>query len=179
MTQLDPPTTRNARRAAKTGPREGDAYWFYGDLAIVRSPEGALPVIIEHHIGPGASAPLHVHTAVDDSFYLVSGELALRCGDDTFVARAGDYVSLPKGVPHTLHVMSPEEAVLLQTHDGPDFLNFIRAVGIPASQPKPDLATMDFEAMNVIAGQTGQPVIGPPMSEDEAAAIVSSAGTSL
>jgi hypothetical protein len=143
---------------AKTGPREGDAYWFYGDLAIVRSPEGALPVIIEHHIGPGASAPLHVHTAVDDSFYLVSGELAL---------------------PHTLHVMSPEEAVLLQTHDGPDFLNFIRAVGIPASQPKPDLATMDFEAMNVIAGQTGQPVIGPPMSEDEAAAIVSSAGTSL
>lgn len=159
------------RRAAKTGPGQGDAYWFYGDLAIVRSPEGALPAIIEHHVGPGARAPLHVHTDVDDSFYLISGELVLRCGDDTFVARAGDYVSLPKGVPHSLGNSGTEEAVLLQTHDGPSFLNFIRAIGVPATQPRPDPATMDIGAMNQIAGETGQPVLGPPMSDEEAAAI--------
>jgi mannose-6-phosphate isomerase-like protein (cupin superfamily) len=163
------------RRAARTAPREGEAYWFYGDLAVVRSPDGALPVIIEHHLGPGASAPLHVHTGVDDSFYLISGELALRCGDDRFVARAGDYVSLPKGVPHTLYVTSPHEAVLLQTHDSADFLNFIRAVGVPAAQPKPDVATLDFAAMNAVAARTGAPVIGPPMSSEEALAIVSGA----
>ena len=122
--------TRSTRRGARTGPCEGQAYWFYGDLAVLRSPEGALPVIIEHHLGPGASAPLHVHTAVDDSFYLLSGELALRVGDDEFVARAGDYLSLPKGVPHTLRVVSEDQAVLLQTHDGPDFLQFIQAVGV-------------------------------------------------
>jgi len=168
-TALTPAT----RRAAKTAPGDGEAYWFYGDLAIVRSPEGALPVIIEHHIGPGASAPLHVHTAVDDSFYLVSGELAVRCADQTFVARAGDYVSLPKGVPHTLRVISTDEAVLLQTHDGPDFLHFIRAVGVPASQPRPDLAALNFEAMNTVAGQTGQPVLGPPMTAEEADTIAS------
>src|SRR5579872_4526536 len=125
------------RRAVRSGPGEGEAYWFYGDLAIVRSPEGALPVIIEHRIVSGGAAPLHVHTGVDDSFYLIAGELALRCGEQTFVARRGDYVSLPKGVPHTLRVISEEEAVLLQTHDGPDFLNFIRAVGVPAMQPRP------------------------------------------
>ena len=95
------------RRAAKTADGEGEAYWFYGDRAVLRSPEGALPVIIEHHVGPGAAAPLHVHHDVDDSFYLLRGQLAMRCGDDTFVANAGDYVSLPKGVPHALSNVAP------------------------------------------------------------------------
>jgi mannose-6-phosphate isomerase-like protein (cupin superfamily) len=166
-------STTTTRRAARTAPGEGEAYWFYGALTVVRSPDGALPVIIEHHLGTDGGPPLHVHTAVDDSFYLLSGQLAVRCGDQTFAARAGDYVSLPKGVPHTLRVIGPDEAVLLQTHDGPDFLNFIRAVGTPASDPKPSPASLDFAAMNEVAGQTGQPVIGPPMTAEEATAIVS------
>ncbi|MBV8300578.1 MAG: cupin domain-containing protein [Candidatus Dormibacteraeota bacterium] len=160
------------RRASKSANGEGEAYWFYGDKAILRSPDGAVPVIIEHHVGPGASAPLHVHHDVDDSFYLLSGQLALRCGDETFAAKAGDYVSLPKGVPHALSNVGDEEAVLLQTHDADSFLAFIRRVGVPADRPRPDLASMDFAAMNEVAGETGQPVLGPPMSEDEARAIL-------
>jgi hypothetical protein len=31
---------------------------------------------------------------------------------------------------------------------------------------------MDIPAMNEVAGETGQPVIGPPMSAEDAAAIV-------
>lgn len=57
----------------------------------------------------------------------------------------------------------------LQTRDGPDFL--IRASGVPTSQPRPDLATLNFEAMNAVAADTGQPVLGPPMSAEEAEAI--------
>jgi mannose-6-phosphate isomerase-like protein (cupin superfamily) len=168
-------SAQTARRAACSRPGQGEAYWFYGDLAIVRSPDGAKPIIIEHHLGPGSAAPLHVHTGVDDSFFLMAGELALRCGEQTFVARVGDYVSLPEGVPHTLRVIGDSEAVLLQTHAGPDFLNFIRAVGVPATQPRPDMATLNFEALNRVAAETGQPVIGPPMSLDEAVAIRGSA----
>jgi mannose-6-phosphate isomerase-like protein (cupin superfamily) len=164
-----------SRRAARTALREGDAYWFYGDLVVVRSPEGADPIIIEHHVGPGGAAPLHIHVDLDDSFYVASGELAVRCGDDTFVARAGDYVSLPEGIPHTLRVVSDQEAVLLQTHAAASFLNFIKAVGIPATDPRPDMAMLDFAAMNRVAGETGQPVVGPPMSAEEATAIVATA----
>jgi mannose-6-phosphate isomerase-like protein (cupin superfamily) len=179
MTNLETASTQHStattRRATKTAPREGDAYWFYGDLAILRSPEGALPIIIEHHVSPGGAAPLHMHIDVDDSFYLLSGELALRSGDQTFVARAGDYVSLPQGVAHTLRVVGDEEAVMLQTHAAASFLDFIKAVGVPATQPRPDMATLDFAAMNNIAGETGQPVVGPPMSADEPSAIVAAA----
>ena len=165
-------STTTDRRAAKTMSGEGEAYWFYGDKAIVRSPEGALPIVIEHHVGAGAAAPLHVHHDVDDSFYLLSGQLELRCGDETFVANPGDYVSLPKGVPHALSNVGDDDAVLLQTHDADSFLTFIRRVGLPGDGPRPDLATLDFSAMNRVAGETGQPVLGPPMSEEEARGII-------
>lgn len=173
MTSHEATTTQ--RRPAKTAPHEGDAYWFYGDLAIVRSPDGARPIIIEHHVSPGSSTPLHIHNDLDDSFLVLSGELAVKCADETFRARAGDYVSLPEGVPHGLRVVGDEEAVLLQTHSATSFLDFIKAVGTPAAHGRPDPASLDYAAMNEVAGQTGQPVVGPPMTADEAAAIVATA----
>jgi hypothetical protein len=120
---------------------------------------------------PG-SAALHVHHDVDDSIYLLRGQLAMRCGVVIFVANAGDNVSLPKGVPHALSNVGDQEAVLLQTHDAGSFLTFIRSVGISADQPQPDPASLDDAAMNKVAGQTGQPVLGPPMSGEEARAIL-------
>jgi len=180
MNSLDTVSTINSptttRRAAKTALREGDAYWFYGDLVVVRSPEDARPIIIEHHVSPGGAPRLHVHLDVDDSFLLLSGAVAVRCGDETLLARPGDYVSLPARVPHTLRSVGDEDAVLFQTHAAASFLNFIKAVGIPATQPRPDVATLDFAAMNAVAGETGQPVLGPPLSADEALEIVAAAG---
>lgn len=95
---------------------------------------------------------------------------ALR--DDTFVLNAGDYVSLPKGVPHALRNVGAGEAVPLQTHDADSFLTFIRRVGIAGDQPPPDPASLDDAAMNNMAAETGQPVLGLPMSEDEPRAII-------
>lgn len=166
------PRQQARERYGKTRLGEGERYWFYGDLAIVRSPEGAMPIVIEHHVKSGGAAPLHLHQDLDDSFYLLVGQLAIRCGEDTFVAHAGDYVVLPREIPHTLRVTSDEDAVMLQTHADPSFLNFIRAVGVPASEPRRELASMDIPAMNHIAGETGQPVLGPPMSAQEAMVIL-------
>ena len=164
------PRRDTSDRYSRSGPGEGEAYWFYGDLTIVRSPEGSWPIVIEHRVSKGGAAPLHVHHDLEDNFYLLSGRLALRCGEDTFVAGAGDYVVLPRGIAHTLRVLGDQEAIMLHTHADPSFLNFIRAVGIPASEPRPDFASMDIPAMNEVAGQTGQPVLGPPMSAEDAAA---------
>ncbi len=69
-----------------------------------------------------------------------------------------------------------QEAVLLQTHDAASFLAFIRRVGIPCDQPRPDPASLDYAAMNDVAGQTGQPVLGPPIPEEEARAIIARGG---
>ena len=158
-----------------TSSGQGEAYWFFGHLAVVRSPEGARPIVIEHHVGPDSGPPLHVHPHLEDSFYLVSGQLAVRCGDDSFLASEGDYVALPAGVPHAFRVVSDEEAVLLQTHARTDFLDFIRRGGVPADQRRPETSELDFTALHELAAETGQPVLGPPLSPEDAAAILAAA----
>jgi len=166
------------RHATKTGPGEGDAYWFFGSRTVIRSPEGALPVVIEMDLGPGGHAPLHVHHDLDDSFYLLSGRIAVRCGEDELVAEAGDYVSQPKGVPHTFFVLDGKPAVILQTHDSDSFLNFIKQGGIPATGPVPPAGEQpSTDRLFDLAASTGQPVLGPPMSAQEAAQILARSAT--
>ncbi len=175
-TTTESSVTTPQQHATRMGPGEGTAYWFFGALAVIRSPEGALPIIIEMSVPPGGHTPLHVHTNLDDNFYLLSGRMAVRSGDETFVAQAGDYVSQPAGVPQTFFALDEKPAVLLQAHANEDFLNFIRLAGVPATnRTQPPDQPLDFDALFKMAADTGQPVIGPPMTEAEAAMIVSAA----
>jgi mannose-6-phosphate isomerase-like protein (cupin superfamily) len=170
-------TAKTVGTLSRTAAGEGPAYWFFDALAIIRTPETVLPVVIEVTVPPGGGAPLHVHADLDDSFYLASGTLAVRCGETSFAARSGGYVVLPHGVPHTFQVVGDENAVMVQIHNDDSFLRFIKAVGRPATERKlpPSEAPHDLDALYTIAAETGQPVIGPPMSSEEAAAIISGA----
>jgi len=67
----------------------------------------------------------------------------------------------------------PRPAVMLQVHADDSFLRFIRAVGQPADShtlPRGLVMAAGMDAALEVAARTGQPVIGPPMSEEEAAA---------
>ena len=62
---------------------------------------------------------------------------------------------------------------MLQVHADDSFLRFIRAVGQPADShtlPRGLVMAAGMDAALEVAARTGQPVIGPPMSEEEAAA---------
>lgn len=48
----------------------------------------------------GAGPPLHVHDHDDECFYVLDGELSVRCGSEVSQAGAGDFVFLPCGRPH-------------------------------------------------------------------------------
>ena len=41
-----------------------------------------------------AGPPLHVHDREDECFYVLDGELSIRCGSDVFDAPAGSFVFL-------------------------------------------------------------------------------------
>jgi len=167
-------TETQAASARRTTTATGEAYWFFDSLMVIRADQPGQPVIIEATVAPGGGAPLHVHADLDDSFYLVSGQLAMRCGEQAFAVGPGDYVALPHGVPHTFRVTGDEPAVMLQVHADDSFLRFIRAVGKPAPSrnlPPGLILATDMDAAIEAAARTGQPVIGPPMSEDEAALI--------
>jgi mannose-6-phosphate isomerase-like protein (cupin superfamily) len=71
---------------------------------------GALSVV-ETRIDAGP--PLHVHDREDECFYVLDGELSVRCGGDTFEAPAGSFVFLPRGRPHQFRSVTGRSAGLL------------------------------------------------------------------
>jgi mannose-6-phosphate isomerase-like protein (cupin superfamily) len=171
--------TPEAARARRSTPGDGDAYWFFDSLMVVRAGDGdgdGGPVVIEATVAPGGGAPLHVHANLDDSFYQESGRLAMRCGDEAFLVEAGGYVALPHGVPHTFRVLGDEPAVMLQVHQDDSFLRFIKEIGRPApalTLPEGPMS-VDLDTAFRVAAATGQPVVGPPMTEEEATQLLAS-----
>lgn len=54
----------------------------------------------------GNEPPAHTHKNEDESYYILEGEIKFWVGDETFVARAGDFVHLPRNVPHKFELQS-------------------------------------------------------------------------
>jgi mannose-6-phosphate isomerase-like protein (cupin superfamily) len=83
--------------AAYVVPAGSDLTGDPGLKASYRSTGGAISVF-ETSIGTGP--PLHVHEREDECFFVLDGELSVRCGGDAFDAGTGSFVFLPRGRPH-------------------------------------------------------------------------------
>lgn len=80
--------------------------------------EHLIPALLGHELGgPGGDfviaewsdagesewewiAPMHVHHADDEAWYVLEGALRFRMGEQTFEAGPGAAVLAPKGIPH-------------------------------------------------------------------------------
>jgi mannose-6-phosphate isomerase-like protein (cupin superfamily) len=63
---------------------------------------GGQLVVGEARLPPHTSGPsLHVHTREDESAYVVEGTLTVAVGEEMFEATPGEFVWLPRNVPHT------------------------------------------------------------------------------
>lgn len=54
----------------------------------------------------GNEPPAHTHLREDESYYILEGSMRFWVGDDVFDAKAGDFIHLPKGVPHKFELQS-------------------------------------------------------------------------
>lgn len=171
--------TMTDRSVRSTGPQicsepaTSPAWWFLGTLAVLRNPPGAprTPVVMELTVPPGGSPPRHVHETLDDSFLLLDGEIVVRCGEQTVIARPGSYVVMPRGVEHTFRVTSPTPARMLLVHANDSFLSFIETIGTPTTEhrmPPPDQPGLDFDTISRASAAHGAPMAGPSLEEDEA-----------
>jgi len=71
------------------------------------SDTGGRFTLIRTTVPAGDVTPLHRHTVMDESFYVLRGSYTVTCGDDIFEASAGDFVHLPRGLPHK-YVAGPD-----------------------------------------------------------------------
>lgn len=74
-----------------------------GETMAVRVPSGAIAgafTVLESTIAPGGAAPMHFHTAADETFLILSGTLRIVCGGAAIDAEPGDSVTIPRGAHH-------------------------------------------------------------------------------
>lgn len=90
----------------------------------LRVPAEATTGAISVHEGllsPGDRIPLHVHDEADQLLYVVEGELEVIVGDATLLARPGDFISKPHGIPHGFGNIGTGPARVLEITAGDSF----------------------------------------------------------
>jgi mannose-6-phosphate isomerase-like protein (cupin superfamily) len=64
-------------------------------------------------LAPGFDTGAHYHTRIEEFFYMLEGELELRCGDRVIEATPGTFVFVPVGTPHGIANRGSQRARML------------------------------------------------------------------
>lgn len=144
---------------------QGEKRWFCGGglhtwLASAEETGGAF-LLFEFVGEQHKVTPLHIHPGVDETFYILDGEIALDLDGERRSLSSGGLVVIPRGVPHAFMVTSPEARMLtlLTPGQGEEFFR-------SASEPAPEGSSpipVDFGRIGAAAQATGAiQIIGPP-----------------
>src|SRR5262245_3371534 len=99
--------------ALKSG--EGRTYGF-GPEFIIKAGErgqGRRLSFVEYTTRSGEEPGDHTHPTEDEIFYVLTGAVTFRCGDDAFDVEDGGFVFLPRGIPHGYEIRSPGDVRML------------------------------------------------------------------
>ncbi|MTD53343.1 quercetin 2,3-dioxygenase [Amycolatopsis pithecellobii] len=113
----------------------GRPVWVFGDTYTVKvtaDDTGGALGFVEATVPPGSGPRPHAHTHEDESFYVLSGEVRITHGKRSFLARAGDFVFIPKRTVHRFRNESVHAARLLFWYTPGGFERFFLEAGFPA-----------------------------------------------
>ena len=122
---------------------EGQPFAYLGGNAlfkITNDQTGAWSLSIETFPAGFASA-LHSHPTEHSGFYILSGEMRIKCGEMDATVGAGGFVWLPRDVPHAFKVGDAAPRMWLNVQ-GPtgDFRHLIEEMSRSGSNASPDAA---------------------------------------
>ncbi|WP_435213015.1 cupin domain-containing protein [Streptomyces sp. bgisy034] len=81
-----------------------------------------LEVVVGHDV------PLHIHHNDDEVVYMLEGEMEATFDGRVYAVKPGDFLLLPRGVPHAIHPTSDVPPRLLQVSSPGGFEHFIEDV---------------------------------------------------
>lgn len=103
------------RRPYALKQNEGWIYRF-GIAFIVKSSEvqaGSSAAILEYATRKGEEPPDHTHATEDEMFYILSGAVSFRCGQETFDLEKGGFIFLPRAIEHGYTIQNDDPVRLL------------------------------------------------------------------
>lgn len=81
-------------------------------MATKEQTNGAF-ALLEAKAVPGMEPPLHVHEHEDESFYMIDGKMIVTIGEEEYEVNSGDFIFMPRGIPHTQKILSESIHVLI------------------------------------------------------------------
>lgn len=113
---------------------------------------GGRATILVHPLAPRTlGSPIHTHRDEDEYSFVLEGEVGVQVGGETLVARPGDLVCKPRGVPHAFWNATDRPARLLEVIVPGGFEDyFVRLAGLFAA-PGPT----DLDALGEVAASFG------------------------
>ena len=95
--------------------RSGPAYWTAGCMFrfLVSSVDaGGSYTTMEITVPPGEGANPHSHSAEEEQFYVLEGDLTFEVGGVEFSVGPGDFVHIPRGTVHSFKAAERHARVL-------------------------------------------------------------------
>ena len=126
---------------------------FNGNVMTVRHATGW--TFLEAELHPGHAPPVHLHRNEEEAFYLLSGSMRFKRGDDILELGPGDFVAVSAGVPHAF-VVGPEGARTIQVATGTDLADFIREAS----------GSEGIDEVSRAAERHDMVIVGPPLDDD-------------
>lgn len=121
----------------------------------------------EAFVPEGGGPPPHIHSREDETFYVISGNLEILLGDKIHLAKAGDFVYIPRGTVHRFKNIGKEMAVQLVTFSPAGVEKFFEEV-FPAVKDRkaapPPITEELISNMNKAAPKHGLKFLPPPDS---------------
>jgi quercetin dioxygenase-like cupin family protein len=157
--------TKGALTATVRERGEGERRWFCGGgiftWKVTAQETGGAFLVFEDDMEGGKVTPLHLHPDLDETFYMLEGEILLHIDGQERRVGAGGIAVLPRGVPHAYLVTSPKARMLCFQNPGSGERFYLDA-SEPVSQEAPG-GVVDFDRVRASAAKTGAiEILGPP-----------------
>jgi mannose-6-phosphate isomerase-like protein (cupin superfamily) len=154
-------------RAYTLPDREGQParWWLGGHLAVktrAADTDGRF-CQIEFSDPCGMAPPVHIHHWEDETFYVLEGLVTVFVGDSRIDVSKGEFVFMPRELPHTYLVRS-ERARALVTYAPAGVEQFFIEMGLPVTDPDqpPAPVVPDHDVFAREMGRYGVELVGPP-----------------
>lgn len=121
---------------------------------------------IDMLIPPGGGPGPHSHAQMEESFYVIDGEIEFRSGTGVYTAAKGAFVHIPKGgLVHNFRNNTEKVARLLCWVAPAGLDAFFKEIGQPVEfgkfLPPPPLDEEAVKKLTAIAGKYGQEIFPP------------------
>ena len=117
---------------------------------------GGTVSVVESHDVPDGGPPPHIHQREDETFQILEGEYEWIVGDEKFVAKKGETIFAPRGIPHTYRYVGKSPGRLMCVITPAGFEGFFEEIGAMTPQQQ------DIPRVMEIAKRFGLEFLPPP-----------------